>query len=194
MSEEEKEIQEQKSDELYAIYGKFAISFEQLCDEMRECILAILQQQGLQDHFVSEIILANSDAYSLQLKIRALHAHLFDDAEESQLINKLFSKVIKLIEVRNKVIHGTWHTGLVNSADGEPEARAFWKKHSIGKDGLNPDYRSYTYEDMIELCNESEKLRILMSRLSRRYGFGLNFKELVTMDGIENGEGISIAT
>ena len=101
-------------DELYAAIGKFCVEFEQLCFEIQNTIMTILDKEGLQNEAVLKILLSGDTAEPLRQKLLALlPATVSLNDQEKKIVKNMFSRIQKLINLRNDILHATWFIGWV---------------------------------------------------------------------------------
>lgn len=106
--------------ELYALLGEFMIEFELFCFYMRHGVQIMAEIAGQQGGHVVRALTTEMSAFSL---LKAYHSTAMGMRELTQqeinILSKIFNRAEKLIEKRNKFIHGTWFVGAVD--EDEPE-------------------------------------------------------------------------
>lgn len=98
----------------YAAIGEFIAEFEFICWEVRFLICSILQEQGLNNFSLGEIILNQRSftADPLAICLSACIGHVLTDNEEINKLTQTFRKEFQeLTKKRNDLIHATWFIG-----------------------------------------------------------------------------------
>lgn len=101
-------------DRINSEYGKFVITFENICHNIRATINAMSQDKGVgsNEHIYIEILLQGLTALPLLQKFIAIYITKFtkDDAliAEIHILRKRFTE---LCEIRNNIAHGTTFLG-----------------------------------------------------------------------------------
>lgn len=170
----------QNYDKLYAAIGKFCVEFEQLCFEIQNTIMTILDREGLQNKSVLRILLAGDTADPLRMKLVALLPQTVElNDNEKKIAKNIFARVQNLIKSRNDVLHATWFIGwisepfeLANSARGH--------KYDKGTEGEKTKEFNYKTEDFDKFTKEATNLKSLIIRLkgclSADYSIEKNFR------------------
>ena len=94
---------------LYPTIGEFAVSFEGICHALRMGISNILEHAGLKDSTLPDILVGDLTIFPLQNIYRALLVQTYKLTEdELKIIDNLFTRVTKLAEERNRILHCRW--------------------------------------------------------------------------------------
>ena len=148
-----------KENEIYSSYGRFAIKFENLCEELRFCILFHLEKYGLKQQSLTHLMISDLTAYQLISKNRGIIAFVYKDNQE--IINHLdpfFKALLNLNEKRNFIIHGNWNIKQDYDTEGnriDNSEMMEGSKRKIIKDGVRYENVIYGQDEFNEL---SEKL------------------------------------
>ncbi|MBU1192611.1 MAG: hypothetical protein KKE76_12955 [Gammaproteobacteria bacterium] len=165
MDEDIKKKYEEQTEDLYAALGKFAVEFEHICNYLRLIIMAILNNEGLRNEKVMQILLADLTADPLRAQVMSLVAETqgLSDAEIKN-INNILNRVQNLTKTRNDVLHGTWYIGWAGVGDNEFTA-APGIKIKRNKKGTAPKTFEWKEKDFDELSVEAVELWSLLARL-----------------------------
>jgi len=165
MDEDIKKKYEEQTEDLYAALGKFAVEFEHICNYLRLIIMAILNNEGLRNEKVMQILLADLTADPLRAQVMSLVAETqgLSDAEIEN-INNILNRVQNLTKTRNDVLHGTWYIGWAGVGDNEFTA-APGIKIKRNKKGTAPKTFEWKEKDFDELSVEAVELWSLLARL-----------------------------
>lgn len=149
----------------YELLGKFMVNFENLTDEIRHHIQMqmVYLKIDLTDPKIQssvDILLANTSVDRLNEKFRSMHIIIFSNNHPSTDMITLFCKCMKdLIELRNLIIHATWHIGYVENTGTEMYfSRGFNDRCS--KQGLTRKviyFQATTFKKMIRSIEDLTK-------------------------------------
>jgi hypothetical protein len=167
-------------DELYAAIGKFCVEFEQLCFEIQNTIMTILDKEGLQNDGVLKILLAGDTAELLRQKLLALLPETVSlNDQEKKIVKNMFSRIQKLINLRNDILHATWFIGWIRKPI-EIARSARGQKYGKNKEGANTKNFDYKVADFSESTAKAMRLKSLIARLkvclSGNYSIENNFE------------------
>lgn len=180
-----------QTEEIYIEYGKFVVMFEHMVESLRGCIRDLLCfEHGISEKYV-QILIKDFKIRDLTNKISALHGLVYpDEIESKELVAKLFDKVNKLNEKRNKVVHGLWSIGFCSSNDSD-FSRATRSTSKFNKGILEHIYEEFNAEQLKLLFREAAKLQGLLGRLGHCMSEPSPGKTLrnITHEMIDTGEG-----
>ncbi len=166
MNEEERlKVRDLQTGELYANIGEFVVKFEHVCHAMQTAIIFMIHGQGLKNQQVANIFLAGYTADPLRTLFESLFGELVKPNDnERKIIKNIFSRIQKLTEKRNDVVHSTWYIGWGNEQTQDfSEAPG----HRLHKNKQGAALKSFKYkaEDFSAFVEEAEKLSSLVMRL-----------------------------
>ncbi len=166
MNEEQRKRRwERDTDKLYRAIGEFLVKFESVCDAIQRCIMGLLQQGGLRDQRVSQILLAGMTAEPLRTLYASLVAQTQTLTEDDRIISSnAVSRFQKLIEERNDIVHSTWFIGYGNE-DTVDFSQAHGLKFHKNKNGLAIKSFGRKAEDFQVLSEEAQSLFDIFIRL-----------------------------
>ncbi len=166
MNEEERlKIRDLQTSELYTNIGEFVVKFEHVCHAMQTAITFMMHGQGLQNQQVANILLAGYTADPLRTLFESLIGELTNlNDKEKKIIKNIFSRVQKLTEKRNDVVHSTWYIGWGNKQTQDFSEAPGHRLHK-NKQGAALKAFNYKAEDFSVLVEEAEKLSSLVMRL-----------------------------
>lgn len=172
MDQELREKHTRQTNEIYQEIGRFAVNFEHVSLAMQFGMRALLQQSGLQNQQLANIMLADQTAYPLKTMLQAMVAEACNLDQSDRLIaNKIFKRVVDLIETRNNVIHSTWFVGWAGAEDTD-FSEVDGHKLSKGKDGASVKGFDYKASDFRRLSDECELVTKMINRLWATVAFG----------------------
>lgn len=165
---------------LYNAIGKFCVEFEQLFFEIQNTIMTILDREGLQNINVLQLLLAGDTAESLRQKLLSLLPETVKLNEaEKKIIKNIFSRIQKLINDRNDILHSTWFIGWIREPF-EMASSAIGQKYDKNKKGINTKRFNYKVEDFDAAIKKAMELKSLIIRLkvclSAYYSIENNFE------------------
>jgi len=159
------ELYENQTNELYASLGKFVVKFEQICYSMRTSIIFILDDSGLKNQQLANIMLADHTAEPLRSILRSLIGETVPlNKNEKEIIKNIFARIKQLIESRNNIAHSAWFIGWSNDTMIDFSEATGYKLHK-DKDGSATKIFKYKKEDFEKLSKEAEILSELVFRL-----------------------------
>jgi len=165
MDEEERlKIRDLQTKELYSNIGEFVVKFEHLCHAMQSAITFMIQTQGLQNQQVSNILLAGYTADPLRTLFESLAGELLSlNDEEKKIIKNILSRIQKITEKRNDVVHSTWFIGWGNETTQDFSEAPGYRLHKNKKGAASKSFK-YKAEDFSSFIKESEELCSLVQR------------------------------
>lgn len=159
------EIRDIQTRELYATIGEFIVKFEHVCHAMQTTITFIMQGQGLKNQQVAHVIMAGYTADPLRTLLESLIGELIKlNDNEKQIIKNIFSRIQKITEIRNNIVHSTWFIGWGNETTQDFSEAPGFKLHK-NKQGMATKTFKYKAEDFAIHIKETEKLSTLVMRL-----------------------------
>lgn len=165
MQHYENERHEEQANEFIHELGKFVLSFERICQSMRDAIIFMLRSQGLNNQNMAFVIVGDKSSAELQLLVGALYAEMPDqDKDDRKTIKTLLKRIKDATEIRNILLHNSWDLGARESWG--PEILAVATRYrtkqntgaSIDPHGINPSY-------LRELSHEHSAIQVLLNRL-----------------------------
>ena len=83
------------------------------CWQIRFCYLNLLKRHGLTDVSLAGMMVHSKDMSESLLidSFRSAHLKAFDDDETRSQVNIAHKRFRKLLEERNRIVHGTWWLG-----------------------------------------------------------------------------------
>jgi len=193
MNEEERlKVRDLQTGELYANIGEFVVKFEHLCHAMQTSITFLMHGQDLKNQQVANILLAGYTADHLRTLFESLIGELVKiNDNEKKIVKNIFSRIQKLTERRNDVVHSTWYIGWGNEQTQDFSEAPGHKLHK-NKQGAALKAFNYKAEDFLELVEEAEKLSSLVMRLhgcvTGEFSIEKNFKINETGNVIDKNE------
>ena len=167
MNEEERlKIRDIQTRELYANIGEFVVKFEHVCRAMQSTITMMMYKQGLQNQQVTHIFLAGYTADPLRTLLESLIGELVTpNDKERKIVKNILSRIQKLTEKRNDVVHSTWFIGWGNEQTQDFSEAPGHKLHK-NKQGASIKSFRYKAEDFSSLVDEAKKLSSFVSTLN----------------------------
>jgi len=163
----ESEKHEQQGTALLAELGKFVVSFERVCDGMRNCIeCALWRRTGLRDYPRYQTLVHGKTAGRLRSILHDEYARLTDqDEDDKARVNDLIVRISNLTAARNDLIHGYWFLNFdYENADEEFHALAL--AHSVDKNGPFSHTTSVGKDTLAAQIPEATKIQVLLRRLA----------------------------
>lgn len=158
-------LYENQTNELYASLGKCLVKFELVCHNMRAAIIFILDDYGLKNQQVANIMLAGHTAEPLRSILLSLIGETVSlNKNEKEIIKNIFARIQQLIGSRNDIVHSMWFIGWSNDTMIDFSEASGYKLHK-NKDGSVTKIFKYTKEDFEKLSKEAEILSQLVLRL-----------------------------
>jgi len=159
------ELYKNQTNELYASIGKFLVNFELVCFNIQTAIIFILYDSGLKNQQLTKIMLAGHTAEPLKSILHSLIGETVPlNENEKEIIKNIFTRIQKLIESRNNIVHSTWFIGWSNETMIDFSEASGHKLHK-NKDGEATKTFKYKKEDFKKLSKEAEILSKLILRL-----------------------------
>ena len=129
------ELYENQTNELYASLGKCVVKFEQVCYAMRTTIIFILDDSGLKNQQLTNILLADHTAEPLRSILLSLIGETVPlNGNEKEIIKNIFARIQQLIGSRNEIVHSMWFIGWSNEVMIDFSEASGYKLHK-NKDG-----------------------------------------------------------
>jgi hypothetical protein len=154
--------------QIYELYGKFCIDFEQVCRSMEACIRSILDKQGLTNEQIQDILLSGYTAEPLRKLLQNLVGEvLVKNSHDAKVCSKIFNIVQELTSERNNIIHSKWFILGFAKDDGVKEMLALGEKLHANMKGAatkKPKLDRGTVEENIAKCGEASILLALLMR------------------------------
>jgi hypothetical protein len=132
---------------------------------MRTAIIFILDDSGLKNQQLTNIMLAGHTAEPLKSILHSLIGETVRLNENGkEIIKNIFTRIQKLIGSRNDIVHSMWFIGWSNDTMMDFSEASGYKLHK-NKDGSTTKIFRYKKEDFEELSKEAEILSKLVLRL-----------------------------
>jgi len=178
-------IRDIQTHELYASIGEFIVKFEHVCHAMQTTITFIIHGQGLKNQRVANILLAGYTADPLRTLLESLIGETVDlNNNEKNIIKNIFSRIQKITEKRNDIVHSTWFIGWGNETTQDYTDAPGHKLHK-NKQGAALKAFNYKSDNFSEFVEEAEKLSSLVLRLHGCITSGFSIeKNFKVKDGI----------
>jgi hypothetical protein len=123
--------------------GRCIITFEDIMEQIRECIRLMMQKQGLNNSFFTEVLIHDSTAKSLIDYLKAFIIEIYSNqwngqnavkngkAPSQEFVDKLFIKLYDSMNVRNDLAHSNYWP-----IYGDGETRFQMKRFRVKATGL----------------------------------------------------------
>ncbi len=92
--------------------GRFLATFERITHEIRDIVTTVLEQNGLKDKLLADIILSRLTAEPLATIFQAMIPDYISNDRSLKLLNSIVIEFRNIIEVRNIIIHCYWVIGV----------------------------------------------------------------------------------
>jgi hypothetical protein len=159
------EIHEKQAKEFISSLGTFVITFERVCDAMRQCILLIFRKEGLRNQSIAQAVIADRTAAPLREMLGSVYSCLKDqDAKDRKAVLKLLQRIDALGKFRNQLLHSCWEFGTAAS-EGEFFAATIKYKASRKK-GAYSEIWGYSASFIEKMTKEATATQILLQRLA----------------------------
>lgn len=181
MNEEERiKIRDIQTRELYANIGEFVVKFEHVYHAMQTAITFMLHGQGLQNQQVANVLLAGYTADPLRTLFESLIGEIVNpNDDERKIIKNILSRIQKITEKRNDVVHSTWFIGWGNETTQDFSEAPGYRLHKNKQSAALKAFK-YKAEDFSAFVEEADKLSALVMRLhgciTGRFSIEKNFK------------------
>jgi len=197
--EERKEKFKSQTDRLYAGFGRFVVSFEQLIAMMRMMISLHVAQVPAPHHSrqqqIANIFTADLTADPLARTFRSiilLSLESYGRQDQLPTIEKLLSNLCSRIDSinkkRNKFLHGTWYIDHASTEQQDfSEARGF-KATNTAK-GLRLEKLEHTEESFLEAVDEC---RVLIDLVHGFSTFLLINEDILKVYGLKNNKMVKL--
>jgi hypothetical protein len=143
--------QELQTQEIYAAIGRFVVQFEHVVHGMQETVASLLRRNGLAHAGLSNAVLAGLHSGET---LRAFRAAVIEvrkddlDPADRKIFEKAATRIGKLIETRNDIVHRMWYVGW-SAPEDEDFSTVAGAKHNNTKKGSEFEPRHYTKDDWI---------------------------------------------
>ena len=98
--------------DMFEAIGRAVVAFEQVTHRLQVGIATILAEHGLRNQQLANVVLAELTAAPLISMYRTL---LFEvmapDTAGAKYLKQIFSRLVRLTERRNEIVHSTWFVG-----------------------------------------------------------------------------------
>lgn len=131
-SEPKKETTQINSQKLYALLGEFLVKFQYLCSALKVGIMLLDDTSGDRKGRVTDILTTQMPANVLLKSFNSIALSRQGHSEfDFAVLAKVYSKVIKVIEARNELVHGSWFVyDETKFTKAKPPFRAANTKHT----------------------------------------------------------------
>jgi hypothetical protein len=154
------------SNDLYPTIGEFVLTFESLCHELKMGIEHILMRQGLPGGKITEILIGDMTLFPLQNVFRALLVEAGKlDSNENAIIDNIFTRICKIGEERNTIIHSAWFIDFKNPEDIENRLLIKYRP-GASKHGAKESPSKYPLENIKKLTSQTRALHDLIDELN----------------------------
>jgi hypothetical protein len=154
------------ADRLFAPVGRFVVSFENLCHELRTMGIRLFEMAGLRKSDLAEITFAGLTASPLLEVIVSLISQSFDlSTEQANQLSEIRKRAENLIAIRNRIIHSTWR--LFDFADvehGVPSGLLVSKRRK--RTGLGTQTSALSKEELERLSEEVDDVSRMIKEFS----------------------------
>lgn len=158
------------ADRLFAPIGRFVVSFEYLCHELRAAGIRLFETAGLGKLELAEITFAGLTASPLLDVVVSLISQSVDlSTEQANQLDEIRKRAENLIAIRNRVIHSTWL--LFDFADvenGVPGGLLISKRRK--RTGLDTRTSALSKEELERLSEEVSEV----SRMVKEFSLSLS--------------------
>jgi hypothetical protein len=163
--EERNEKFDRQTEEQYSALGRCVVHFELLVNAMRVGIVTILEQNGLRNQQLTNILLANITAAPLKQVLQAIVGQVVRlNSTERGICDRIFERVEALTKRRNEIVHGTWFIGWVGVEDVDFSV-ARGHKLTRGKTGASVKSLDCSASDLRRFAAECDATTQLVFRL-----------------------------
>jgi len=179
-----------QTEELYAAIGRFAVKFEHVVHRMHACVASLLIASGLKNDALANAVLAGLTADPMLTIFRAV---VFEyrgdslDAPDRKILDNVVTRVRKLIESRNDVIHRTWFVGWAAEFDTDFGEVMGWKFKNSGK-GVEFRPLHFTRADFDTLSVRADELSAAVGRIDGCLLMGTTFAKNFVVDEQGNAQ------
>jgi len=154
------------SEDLYPTIGKFALQFEANCHALRMGIETILENHGLSNSNLTEIMIGDLTIFPLQSIYRSMISEVMQLNEfEIKIIDNIFKRIIQLGEKRNRIIHAAWFIDYKNPEDLKSGLLTQYKP-GYSKKGAKESPSKFPISEIKAQIDESDKLNDLIHELN----------------------------
>lgn len=137
-------------DRSYATIGRFVVKFEEMVDWQRVVIKGMFFRYGLRNSQLAVAAVSDLTADPIWKMLRSMLATHLQENEDKHLervVANVLKRIRTLIEIRNDVVHGSYHVELVSN-EGRP----------VGPTGIKVKHTKLgAYQKIIPTMEELEK-------------------------------------
>ncbi|MFA5366939.1 MAG: hypothetical protein WC333_03580 [Dehalococcoidia bacterium] len=153
-------------DSLYPTIGKFAISFEANCHALRMGIGIILENDGLSNSNLTEIMIGDLTLFPLQSIYRSMISEvMLLNETELKIIDNIFKRLGQLGEMRNRILHAAWFIDYKCAEDIKCGLLTQYKP-GYSKKGAKQSPVKFPVSEIRAQIEESEKLNDIIHELN----------------------------
>lgn len=181
MSEDEYQLTPHiENEELYALLGKFMVSFQSFCFELELGIYLMTKFSGQGSGLAVRALTAEMTAFPLLKSFNSIARGMRElSSFENAVISKIYDRATDLIEKRNKFIHAQWFMSEPNEDGVSTFPSPGFQSKNTKKHGMQRVALAVTREDFQPLIAECEALCTLIVRqtlcFAPRNDFSKNF-------------------
>ena len=157
-----------ETEELYAAIGRFAVHFEHVCHAMQLAVGQLLHMNGLRHGGLTNAVLSGLTADPMLSIFRASIVEARKGrmtAADTAILKNVVSRIRKLIEVRNDVLHRTWFVGWAAPSDEDFSSVTGWK-HKNTSQGAEFRPVDFTKADFDTHSVEADALTGIVNRMA----------------------------
>jgi hypothetical protein len=153
------------SSKFYQLVGEFCVQFEEVCYQMEECAMHILDIQGLKNRSIAKVLISNLTAEPLQKMLRALLSEHLKSFEYNKILSLVFAEFTSLIESRNSIVHAKWIAPIDDKEWQKPCKSVLSRKLKTNGTGESAQYLKYSEEDFNKHINACMRLKKIIEYL-----------------------------
>ena len=155
---------EKQIDELMTSFGKFVVEFERVCSAFQYLTIFCLQNGGLKNHRLAQVVIGDKSAAELRVLFSTLYQELPEqDKTDRKSVKALINRFEKLTTFRNNLVHAEWHLG---SEAGDDELDAVLSKFKNKPTKGSEQKRIEITKSLIDkFALEARKQMVLVRRL-----------------------------
>jgi hypothetical protein len=153
-------------DSLYPTIGKFALSFEANCHALRMGIGTILENHGLSNSNLTEIMIGDLTIFPLQSIYRSMISEVVPLNEtEAKIVDSIFKRIVQLGEMRNRILHAAWFIDYKCAEDIKCGLLTQYRP-GYSKKGAKQSPAKFPISEIRAQIEESEKLNDIIHELN----------------------------
>jgi hypothetical protein len=165
-------LYDQQTTALYAGLGRFVATFELLVDTMRTRLLLLWNGDSIYQQRLIRPVLSELTAYPIvgvfsATMAEAIKLYVKDEADKklaSNILGNISTRLQKMVEIRNEMVHGTWLIGFASEQQTDfSEAKGFKPKNT--KNGVEHRDITKTKADFDLLVDDCRMLTALVNRI-----------------------------